>query len=148
MQDFKKLRVWHLAHLLSIRVIRALPVNAARKVPGLRSQAIRAATSVPWNIAEGCRRSSRKEQLHYSETALSSLGELEAQLITARDTFVVSLSTYESLEKSLSLVRRMLISFNRTLERSIAEEEEEERKRRHGTIDEPRPTRPDDPERM
>ncbi len=46
MQDYKKLRVWHLAQELSLDVIEALSKPAVRRVPGLRNQAVRAANSV------------------------------------------------------------------------------------------------------
>jgi four helix bundle protein len=70
MQDFKKLRVWHQARLMALQVVRALPIRAARKVPGLRSQAVRAATSVGANLVEGCARATRTEFLHFTEIAL------------------------------------------------------------------------------
>ena len=130
MQDFKKLRVWHLAHALSLQVIRALPVSVSRKVPGLRGQAIRAATSVPWNIAEGCRCATRAGFLRYVETALESLSELEAQLLLARDASVIDAASYEQLRRSVDLVRRMLISLARTLRRRIAEDEEGDERHR------------------
>lgn len=46
MQDFKQLRVWHAAVRLSLKVVDALPEKTARKIPGLRSQAIRSGMSV------------------------------------------------------------------------------------------------------
>jgi len=130
MQDFKKLRVWHAAHRLCLQVIEALPEEACNHVTGLRGQAIRAATSVEWNIAEGSKRSSRKDFLGYLDTALSSLGELEAQIITARDANVITLDTYDDLQISITVVRRMLISLMRTVQRHIADDEEAARERK------------------
>ena len=130
MQDFRNLRVWQAAHKLSLDVIRALPERACRRVPGLRSQAIRAATSVPWNIAEGCKRSSQREFLQFLGTALSSLGELEAQLITARDEQLFRAAVYSRLQASVVVVRRMLISLSRKVERDLAKEQPTEPNKR------------------
>src|SRR5690349_16570887 len=120
MQDFRKLRVWQAAHRFSLQVIRALPMHECKEVSGLRSQAIRAATAVAWNIAEGCRRPSQKEFLSYLGSSLSSLSETEAQLITARDTKLISASVYRELEVSATVVRRMLLSLSRRVEQDIA----------------------------
>ena len=130
MQDFKNLRVWHAARALAVRVVDVFPERIGKRVPRLRSQAIRAATSVEWNIAEGCGRSGRAEFLQFVETALSSLNELEAQLSFARDTRVIDNTTHSHLYDRVDVVRRMLISFMRTLQRRIAEDEQARRKKR------------------
>jgi four helix bundle protein len=123
MQDFKKLRVWHLAHELSLKVIQALPARVAKEVPGLRRQAIRAATSVAANLAEGCARATRAEFLHFVEIALGSLNELEGHLLLARDAGVLPAGLHPQLQRDIDLVRRMLISLMLTLQRHIAREE-------------------------
>ena len=50
---------------------------------GLVSQLRRASVSVPSNIAEGCSRSSNKAYKRFVEIALSSILELETQIIIA-----------------------------------------------------------------
>ncbi len=122
-QDFRKLRVWHLARRLTLSVIDALPEKLARKVPGLRGQAIRAATSVESNIAEGCSRVERVEFLHFVEIAIASLNELEEQLTLARDARIVTEDTHARQQLTIELARRMLISLKLTLQRRIAEDE-------------------------
>ncbi len=134
MQDFKKLRVWHLAHELSLKVIEALPPRRTGVVPGLRAQAVRAATSVPANLAEGCALSTRPEFLHFIEIALGSLNELEGHLLTGRDTGVLDGLRHLEIQNDLDLVRRMLLSLMRTLQRHIAEDES----RRLESVDRPR----------
>ncbi|MGQ0642830.1 MAG: four helix bundle protein [Gemmatimonadaceae bacterium] len=135
MQDFKKLRVWHAARELSLGVIDALPDRVGRKVPKLRNQAIRAAMSVESNLAEGCGRSSRIEFLQFVEIALASLNELEAQLSLARDTRIFDTKTHSELYDGVDVVRRMLISLMRTLQKRIAEDEQERKKKREdGTV--------------
>ena len=123
MHDFTKLRVWQLAGEIALKVIEALPSRTGRIVPGLRTQAIRAATSVPANIAEGCSRESRQEFLHFLEIALGSHNELDAHLRVGRGAGLISATRYSALRGDLDLQRRMLVSLARTLQRRIAEEE-------------------------
>ena len=122
MQDFRKLRVWHLARSLALAVVEALPVASGRVVPGLRAQAIRAATSVGANIAEGCARTTRPEFLHFIEIAVGSLNELEHHLLLARDAKVITGDRHATLQRDLELSRRMLLALTRTLRQRIAEE--------------------------
>jgi four helix bundle protein len=122
-QDFKRLRVWHLARDLALQVIEALPQGASRRVPGLRSQAIRAATSVAANLAEGCARGTRGEFLHFVEIALGSLNELEGHLLLGRDADVLKIAVHTRLQRRIELLRRMLVSLIRALQRHIAAEE-------------------------
>jgi len=122
MQDYRKLRVWHLARDLTLNVIEGLPDRVARKVPGLRAQAIRAATSVGANLAEGCSRATRPELLHFAEIALGSLNELDAHLLLARDAGVLAECEYTRLQGHIVHVRRMLLSLLRTIQRRIAED--------------------------
>ena len=122
-QDFRRLRVWHLARRLTLSVIDALPEKTARKVPGLRAQAIRAATSVESNIAEGCARVEREEFVHFVEIAISSLNELEEQLSLAHDSGMINKDTHARHRLTIELLRRMLVSLKLTLQRRIAEDE-------------------------
>ena len=123
MQDFRRLRVWHLAHGLSLKVIDAFPQRALRAVPGLRSQAIRASTSISANLAEGCARATRLEFLSFVEVSLASLNELDAHLLLASDTGSLDVERYRDIQLHAQQVRRMLLSLIRTLQHSIAHDE-------------------------
>ena len=128
MQDHKKLRVWHLAHELSLEVIEALSGPAVRRVPGLRNQAVRAAHSVASNLAEGCVRPSRVEFLRYVEIAIGSANELESHLGLASRTRILSAEKHAGLKERLYMARRMLISLMRALELQIAADENQSRR--------------------
>ena len=130
MQDYKKLRVWHAAVRLGLKVVDALPERTARRVPGLRSQAIRAAMSVHSNLVEGCGRATRAELLRYVEISIGSLKECEAHVFFARGAKVIPEGTHRFLQSDLIVVRRMLVSFQNTLQRAIAEEMSARTKRR------------------
>lgn len=121
------LRVWHLARALAVALYHALPEKRARRVPGLRGQAMRAITSVEWNIAEGCGRSSRVELLKFLETAVSSLNEAESQLSYARDVRVIETKVHSPIAQRIVVLRRMLIALMRTIQHRIAQDESRRR---------------------
>ena len=123
MQNFQNLRVWHAAQELSLRVIGSLPERRARRVPGLRSQAIRAARSIPSNIAEGCGRPTRADFLHFLDIAMASLNELEGHLITARDTQIFADSVFSKHKELIVAVGQMLSSLRSAVEHAIAVEQ-------------------------
>jgi len=76
---------------------------------GLTNQLLRAAVSVPSNIAEGQARFSQKEFHHFLSQARESLVELETQLLISKDVKYLSaskaddlLATAEELERNLN----------------------------------------------
>jgi four helix bundle protein len=82
---FEKLEVWQDARKLVAGVY-----QCARSFPkderfGLTSQVTRAAVSVANNLAEGCGRSSFKDQAHFSNQSHGSLMETASELIIATD---------------------------------------------------------------
>jgi four helix bundle protein len=93
----------------------------------LRNQAVRAANSVSANLAEGCTRPSRAEFLHFVGIAIGSANELEGHPGLASRASILSAAIHANLEQRLNLVRRMLISLMRVLEKQIAADENRSR---------------------
>src|SRR5205085_6346867 len=124
---FRKLRVWHLAHDVATRIEESLPERSCRRVPGLRSQIIRAANSIGANLAEGCGRTTQKEFLHSIDISLGSLSELEGHLIRARDSRVMPEATYEAFAEDLAVLSKMLLALRRAVEHNVAIEENKKR---------------------
>lgn len=118
MQDFRNLRVWHLAKELAVLLERALPMRACRRLPGFRSQILRAAASIPANIAEGCSKRSRDEFRRYLETSLGSVLEVESNLELAISSKLLRDNVYKALAVKAAVLRRMLISFMDAVERN------------------------------
>lgn len=117
MQDFRRLRVWHLAKELAIALERALPMHACRRLPGFRNQILRAGLSISSNIAEGCGKRSRSEFRRYLETSLGSLLEVESNLEIALSGGVLRADAYATLTSRATVLRRMLISLMDAVER-------------------------------
>jgi len=87
--------------------------NLTNKFPkselyGLVSQMKRCAISVPYNIAEGRRRGSRKSYLNFLLIAYSSGAELETQIGIAKRLNFINKLDFEKVDNLLDQVMRML----------------------------------------
>ena len=79
-QSFEELEVWKRACRLAVDVTKAL--NECRNF-ALRDQMVRAAISVPSNIAEGHERDSRPDFIRFLRIAKGSAAELRTQCYLA-----------------------------------------------------------------
>ena len=113
--DFKKLKVWHKAHVMAMDVHRVAGQIRGAKHASLRSQMIRSAQSVPTNIVEGCNQQSAREYSRFLRIALNSTTELEYHLIAARDLEAIRPSVCLTLITQVIEVRKMLYGLLRYL---------------------------------
>lgn len=104
--SYEKLTVWQKAMDLVEAVYKETIIFPESEKYGLVSQMRRAAVSIPSNIAEGSRRSTKKDFRHFLIIAFGSGSELETQIrIAIRIGFLKDNSKMESL---LSEVMKML----------------------------------------
>ena len=85
MKNFKELKIWQKGFKIaknSFQITSSLPNHEKF---GLGDQIIRAAISIPSNIAEGSSRSSDKDYNRFVEISLGSSFELETQLLIAKE---------------------------------------------------------------
>ncbi|MEO8029808.1 MAG: four helix bundle protein [Gemmatimonadota bacterium] len=108
MGDFKKLTVWQRAYAVSLATYRLTAGFPVSERYGLSSQLRRAAISIPSNIAEGCARRGDKELIRFLTIARGSTGELECQLLLARDLGFLSPADWEALNGPAEEISRML----------------------------------------
>ena len=113
MKTHKDLDVWS----FSLDLVEAI-YDITKNFPsseqyGLTSQMRRSAISIPSNIAEGAARSSTKEFIQFLYYSLSSLSELETQIIISERLkyFKDVIQNKENIEK----LRRMLLNLIRYL---------------------------------
>ena len=121
MRDFRRLLVWQKAHRLALDIDLAVDSTESRRYAGLKSQILRAAASIPANIAEGCGRRTDAELARYAEIALGSTTELDNHLLFARDARVLDAEKYHDLEPRVVELRKMLFSFVRAVRARTAE---------------------------
>ena len=79
--SFEKLDVWKESKDLTVQVYKLTSAFPDEEKYGLVSQMRRAAISVCSNIAEGCSRTSAKDQAYFFQLAYSSLMELLNQMM-------------------------------------------------------------------
>lgn len=120
MQDYRRLRVWEAAHEMSVNIANALHLRFETKTPGLRSQILRAAQSIPSNIAEGCGKRTNPELARFLDISIASANEFEEHLLYARDTSQISDLTAEFFLGRVEAVRKMLFALLRRVEEQTA----------------------------
>ena len=76
MKDFRTLKVWEKAHMLTLAIYKATGGFPKQEIYGMTSQIQRAAVSIPTNIAEGCGKDSDAELKRYFLIAMGSSSEL------------------------------------------------------------------------
>ena len=108
MGNFKKLSVWQRAYALTLAIYRATTAFPVPERYALTSQLRRAALSVPSNIAEGCARRSDRALAHFLRVARGSIGEVECQLLLARDLGYLTTAQWEELNGPTEEISRMI----------------------------------------
>lgn len=117
MQDLRRLKLWRDAHAFRLDVYRAVRAYPASERSLLVTQTCRSASSIGWNIAEGCGRGSDADFARFLQIANGSASECLDQLIQARDLGYLAESAFMTLSSSLREICRQLIAFMRHLRR-------------------------------
>jgi four helix bundle protein len=113
MRDFKKLIIWQKGMVIVSEVYKNCIFFPKEELFGLRSQATRAAVSIPSNIAEG---SAKKEYKHYLETSVASAFELETHLLIVQEQKWFPEKTMDELLAKVIEEQKMLSAFINRIE--------------------------------
>lgn len=108
MKDFRRLKVWEKAHLLTLEVYRLTARFPREELYGLTSQIRRCSASIGANIAEGCGKEGNKELHRFLQIASGSASELDYHLLLARDLNYLPNADHTRVDRRLLEVRRML----------------------------------------
>jgi four helix bundle protein len=115
--DFRKLKVWRKAFSLALTThALAQDVRGAAYL-SLRSQLIRAAMSIPANIAEGREQKTERGFANFLRHALASAAELENHYLIARGIEVIPQPACDSAIRQTVEVKKMLHGLINKLER-------------------------------
>ncbi|MFZ5452836.1 MAG: four helix bundle protein [Thermodesulfobacteriota bacterium] len=114
-RSYRDLEVWKLSIDLVKEIYSLTAKFPGSEVYGLTNQMRRAAVSIPSNIAEGQGRKSNKIFCQYLDTAIGSVGELETQLIIAKEIEYITAEVLDSLLFVLTRIRKMITSLSRKL---------------------------------
>ena len=108
MHNFKRLDVWRRGYRLSLEIVRAAEAFTGVARYALGNQIVRAAISIPSNIAEGSGRGSNKEFRRFLAIALGSAYELDTQVQLARDLELIPEAEARRFVKEIDELQRML----------------------------------------
>jgi len=115
MKNFKELKIWQKGFEISINGFTNTEGSPSEQKFVLPSQIIRAAISIPSNIAEGNSRTSDKDKNRFIETALGSCFEMETQLLISQKLGFGNQQLILSTLNLLMAEEKMLISFSKIL---------------------------------
>ena len=115
--DYKKLKVWQVAHEVACDIYKETASFPSRECYGLTAQLRRSAVSVPANIAEGSGRHGDAEFSRFVRISLGSATELEYHLLLCRDIGLLSGSIHSQLSEKVLRIQAMLARLYRVLKR-------------------------------
>jgi four helix bundle protein len=113
MKNFRDLKVWGKAHLLTLESYRVTNNFPKQEMFGLTSQIRRAAASIAANIAEGCGKRGNAEFQRFLGIATGSASELEYRFLLARDLHLLNETVYVKMNAPVIEVKRMLAGLAR-----------------------------------
>ena len=98
-KSFTDLIVWKKAHAFVLKIYRISKLFPKEELYGLTNQIRRAAVSITSNIAEGFYRRTAEDKNHFYYASLTSLAEVQNQLIIARDLEYISNNIFQDAAK-------------------------------------------------
>lgn len=114
-RSYQDLLVWQKAMDLAERAYRLAKLMPKSEEYRLTSQLLRAATSIPANIAEGHARGTRKTYAHHVSIARGSAAEVETLLLLAKRTGLLAEPEVDDALAATAEVGRMLNVLHRRL---------------------------------
>ena len=115
-RDFKKLDIWQKSFDFVVNLYPLIISLPDFEDKNLMSQARRAATSIPLNIAEGCSMRSNKVFLNHLNIAYGSAKELEVILLLIERIHDLPIT---DIMAELDVVKKMIYGLMRSVEREI-----------------------------
>ena len=111
MRDYRKYEVWIKAHEMVLFVYKqVMPAFPQTEQYDLVRQMKRAAYSISFNIVEGWGRNSDKDFVHFLDTSLGSVHELEYCFLLAKDLGYIKEDFYKRLFEKVNEIKAKLIN--------------------------------------
>ena len=118
MQNFRNLEVWQKAHMLAVHAYELPAYLHEPKAWALRDQILKAAISIPSNIAEGAGRGSDPDFSRFLWYSMGSCNEFESDLVLGGDVKLIPGAVLSQLGNEVSGVRQMLTRLVQTVDTS------------------------------
>jgi len=107
-ESFADLDTWKEAHRLVLAIYHVTQSFPKDEQYGLTAQLRRAVVSITSNIAEGFSRRSAKEKKQFYYMALSSLTEIQNQILIARDVAYITSKIFSEIDQQSIRVSRLI----------------------------------------
>lgn len=115
--SFHDLEIWKLSHQLVLDIYKITEKFPTKEEYRLISQLIRAAASIPTNIAEVMGRYTRKEFINFLVIARGSVEECKYLLLLSSDLKYVETSIYNNLKDQFDKLGKMINALISSLKR-------------------------------
>lgn len=119
--SFENLQVYQSARTLVKTIYQILPYYPKYEQYALCDQLRRSSVSILSNIAEGSGKSSLKDQIHYVETAYSSLMEVLAQAQISIDMNYISTDQYNTIKTLIDTEGKLLSGYRKSLQTRLSD---------------------------
>ena len=96
-KTFREIKAWQIAYQLVLAIYRLTLKFPPHELFGLTAQLRRAAISITFNIAEGYKRNSLADRLHFYNMAETSLEEVKCGLMLVQDLHYITKSEFEEI---------------------------------------------------
>jgi len=107
-KSFADLNSWKEGHKLVLLIYKFTDNFPKEEIFGLTNQIRRTTVSITSNIAEGFSRASIKEKMQFYYISLSSLTEVQNQLIIARDVKYINSAIFNQLAEQTIIVSKLI----------------------------------------
>lgn len=116
MRDYRKYEIWKKSHELVLFVYKEVaPSFPKNEQFELLRQMKRAAYSIPFNIVEGCGRNTDKDFVHFLDTSLGSVHELEYCFLLAKDLGFIRKELYVALYEKVNEIKAKTIKLIKSI---------------------------------
>jgi four helix bundle protein len=115
MHDYKKLKIWKESVDFSVQIYKVTASFPKEEMYGLVSQLRRASISIASNIAEGSKRSTKKDFKSFLVIAHGSGAEIETQLRISKELNFINEKKYLELTSTLDEIMRMIAVFGKSI---------------------------------
>lgn len=107
-QSFTDLTTWKEAHRLVLMIYKFTKKFPQEEQFGLKQQVRRAVVSVSSNIAEGFSRKSAKDKAQFYRMSLSSLTEVQNQILIAKDVDYIPKEIFDEIAEQTIAVSKLI----------------------------------------
>ena len=118
-KTFKDLIVWRKAFDLVVEVYRLTGEFPKHELYGLSSELRKTSRSILYNIAEGHKRKSTREYIHFLRISAGSAAELESQILLSERLGYLQENVAARIRNMLSEIERMLDALIRSLQSKL-----------------------------